>query len=77
LESTVTYLKDLKNKAPKVRPIEEATVDNTIFIWSVHPEYLNQPLPDNVATQHYVTLNLTSNNNPIVQLMGEKIYTLQ
>lgn len=76
LESTVTYLKDLKNKAQKARSIK-ATLKNTIFIWAVHEDYLNQPLPDNVATQHYVTLNLTTEDNPIVKLMWENIYTLR
>jgi hypothetical protein len=65
IENTGIYVERIKDPTDKDQVFPKPSFDDSIFIWSVNPEAPSHPLkPDKYLTQHFITLNLTSEPDP-------------
>jgi hypothetical protein len=64
----------IKNPDTPNREFEKLNLNNTIFMWAIDPEQPCRPLEAGESTQHYVTLNVTTKDDPFV---GPDIFTFK
>jgi hypothetical protein len=67
IDSTAKYLSTLKNQNTENMELEIPNLNNTIFMWAMNAENQYAPLKKGETSSHYVALNLTTKEDPIVE----------
>jgi hypothetical protein len=74
IENTAFYLLMIKNPNTPDREFEKPNLNNTIFMWAMNADNPCHPLEADESTEHYVTLNVTTKEDPFV---GPDIFTFE
>jgi hypothetical protein len=68
IENTYNYWEMVKDPDENDQVFPKPSLDDTIFIWAVNPKAPSRPLkPNKYLTQHFITLNLTSEPDPSLE----------